>query len=131
MAMPAVMEPPGELMYSQLSFFGSSAASISICVYPDYKLSIPTAFTPNGDGLNEVFQAQGIGIHEFHMEVFNHWGERMCYINSLSDYWDGTFRGNLVPQGVYVWYAHVRVLVPTGTKFLRLDGMVGVFPGKH
>jgi gliding motility-associated-like protein len=103
----------------------------SICVYPDYELSIPTAFTPNGDGLNEVFQAQGIGIHEFHMEVFNHWGERMCYINSLSDYWDGTFRGNLVPQGVYVWYAHVRVLVPTGTKFLRLDGMVSVFPGKH
>ena len=103
----------------------------SICVYPDYELSIPTAFTPNGDGLNEVFQAQGIGIHEFHMEVFNHWGERMCYINSLDDYWDGTFRGNLVPQGVYVWYAHVKVLVPTGTKFLRLDGMVSVFPGKH
>ncbi len=109
----------------------SDTFTYSICVYPDYELSIPTAFTPNGDGLNEVFQAQGIGIHEFHMEVFNHWGERMCYINSMSDYWDGTFRGNPVPQGVYVWYAHVRVLVPTGTKFLRLDGMVSVFPGKH
>lgn len=105
--------------------------SYSICVYPDYELSIPTAFTPNGDGLNEVFQPQGVGIHEFYMEVFNHWGERMCYINGINDYWDGTFRGNPVPQGVYVWYAQASVLVPTGRKFLRLNGMVSVFPGKH
>lgn len=105
--------------------------TMPVCVYPDYELSIPTAFTPNGDGLNDVFKAEGTGIIDFHMEVFNHWGERMCYINSLSDYWDGTFRGNLVPQGVYVWYAQVQVLVPNGKRFLRLDGMVNVLPGMH
>lgn len=70
-----------------------------------FKLFIPNAFTPDGDGINDVFLFKGVGIARFQANVYNRWGE-MVYSwneNSASEGWDGTQNGKPVPTGVYTY----------------------------
>jgi len=66
---------------------------------------IPTAFTPNGDGLNDTFKivGEGIDLNSFKMTVFNKWGQLVFESNNPDIGWDGTQNGALVPDGVYIW----------------------------
>ncbi len=67
-------------------------------------LFIPDAFTPNGDGINELFMAKGIYIEEFQMMIFDRWGEEVFAFSSIEKGWDGSLPGgSLAPQGVYVY----------------------------
>jgi gliding motility-associated-like protein len=77
-----------------------------ILVGEDFGLYVPDAFTPNGDGLNDIFTAKGIGIAKFNMNIFDRWGELLYSTNSMENGWDGKFhsRGDeIVKQDVYVW----------------------------
>lgn len=68
-------------------------------------LWMPNAFTPNGDGLNDVFEAKY--DHEakftFKMLVFNKWGEEIFKSNDIKKGWDGTYRGEPCPVDMYTW----------------------------
>lgn len=67
-------------------------------------LKIPDAFTPNGDGLNDVFKVLGEQITTFHLEIFDRWGGLIFSSNALSVSWDGTLQnGKQAPQGAYTW----------------------------
>jgi gliding motility-associated-like protein len=66
-----------------------------------YTMYLPDAFTPNRDGKNEVFGPVGQGITAYDMKIYSRWGE-LIYQTQNSEPWDGTFRGSLVPSGVYV-----------------------------
>ena len=66
-------------------------------------LYVPSAFSPNGDGLNELFLAYGDSIQNFQMYVFDRWGEQIFTSNNIAQGWDGKYLGNLVSQGVYVY----------------------------
>lgn len=71
---------------------------------PEEMIVIPNAFTPNGDGLNDVFIPKMKAVSNFSMEVFNTWGERMFMTNSLeSQGWDGTYKGQALPAGNYLY----------------------------
>ncbi|MFN3997434.1 gliding motility-associated C-terminal domain-containing protein [Algoriphagus sp.] len=71
---------------------------------PTEFITIPNAFTPNGDGLNDTFFPKLRAISSFQMEVFNTWGEKLYITNSLESIgWDGTYRGQLVPAGNYLY----------------------------
>lgn len=72
-------------------------------------LYLPNTFTPNNNGKNDVFYAYGTGIVEFKMQIFDRWGMLLFESNSLSNGWDGTYRGNKVQEDTYV----VRVLYRT------------------
>lgn len=63
----------------------------------------PTAFTPNDDGLNDLFGAIGINIIEFDLEIYNRWGSLVFKSNSINDWWDGTFHGEAAPEDVYTY----------------------------
>jgi gliding motility-associated-like protein len=66
-------------------------------------LHVPTGFTPNGDGTNEDWYVSYYGIRTLQVEVFNRWGT-LIYSASDKDFrWDGTYNGQHVPEGVYVW----------------------------
>ena len=65
------------------------------------RVYLPTAFTPNGDGLNDEFGAVGEGIDEYKLVVFNRWGEVIFTSNNLSSKWDGKYKGKAVPFGSY------------------------------
>ncbi|MVT41518.1 T9SS type B sorting domain-containing protein [Chitinophaga oryziterrae] len=68
----------------------------------DYLL--PTAFTPNGDGLNDLFHVVTYNIPKtFSMQVFNRYGGIVFASNDISAGWDGTLKGNPAPDGTYVY----------------------------
>lgn len=72
---------------------------------PIYRLFIPNVFTPNGDGLNDVFNVKGIGVSEegFLMQIFDRWGELIYQTNDLYKGWDGSKKGAKPKQDVYVY----------------------------
>ncbi len=61
-------------------------------------LYIPSAFTPNSDGQNDVFKAEGRGITQMHMIVYNKLGQKVFESTNIDIAWDGTFNGKLSPQ---------------------------------
>jgi gliding motility-associated-like protein len=66
---------------------------------------IPNAFTPNGDGLNDVF---GViprldYVNRFHISIYNRWGQLIFDTSDLNQGWDGTFKGKTCQAGVYVY----------------------------
>lgn len=68
------------------------------------KLFVPTAFTPNGDGKNDLFKAEfGENVIKFQLEVFNRWGQRVFNSKEIRKGWDGRVNGVLQPSGVYAW----------------------------
>ena len=64
---------------------------------------VPSAFTPNGDGLNDEFKAEGQGIQEFEMLVFDRQGTIIFHANDINMAWDGKFKGELLPAVSYFY----------------------------
>jgi gliding motility-associated-like protein len=65
---------------------------------------LASAFTPNGDGVNETFGPAYNGqITEFELRIFNRWGQEVFASRSPDAAWDGSFQGGACPAGVYVW----------------------------
>ncbi len=68
-------------------------------------LYVPDAFTPNGDGLNDVFRvfANPDAITGFSMQIFNRWGELIFESNNVAAGWNGIKQGQYCPAGSYIW----------------------------
>ncbi|HRY98944.1 MAG TPA: gliding motility-associated C-terminal domain-containing protein, partial [Bacteroidales bacterium] len=65
---------------------------------------IPTSFTPNGDGLNDVFRvftSADEDVLRYSLFIYNRWGELVYYSNDVREWWDGKFKGQDAPVGVY------------------------------
>jgi gliding motility-associated-like protein len=88
-------------------------ASVTIDVTND-TLFIPSAFTPNGDGLNDVFRVGNLGHYKVvEMSIYNRWGTMIYHVNDGSNRgWDGTYNG--VPQETGVFYYYVIISQPDG-----------------
>lgn len=82
-----------------------SSVSNTFTIIKEPNLFYPTAFTPNADGLNDIFNVFGQFITTFEMRIFNRWGEMMYVTDDLTRGWDGTFKGSLMPEGTYVFRA--------------------------
>ncbi len=72
---------------------------------PEFTFFIPNAFTPNGDGTNDYFFGQGIGIIDYDIWIFDRWGNEIFHGTHLTDLWDGRANGgdDVAQQDVYVW----------------------------
>lgn len=72
-------------------------------IISDSKLEFPNAFSPNGDGINDIYKAkEGYrSIISFHADIYSRWGTRIYSWDNLSDGWDGKVNGKDAPQGVY------------------------------
>lgn len=64
---------------------------------------MPNAFTPDNDGVNDTFGMTGQNVKDFKMQIFNRWGEVLFESNNPNDRWDGTYQGDKVQEGVYVY----------------------------
>ncbi|RMG26560.1 MAG: gliding motility-associated C-terminal domain-containing protein, partial [Bacteroidetes bacterium] len=74
------------------------------CVVFSPSIFIPNAFTPNGDGINDVFSIKGLFVNQYHLSIFNRWGERIFESRNVDEGWDGTNQQGLaVPEGVYIY----------------------------
>ena len=65
----------------------------------------PNAFTPDGNSLNEIWQPKGVGITDYHLMIFNRWGELIFETTEFNSGWNGIYKGDLVQEDVYVWVA--------------------------
>jgi len=72
-----------------------------IRIYPEPKVYMPNAFSPNSDGKNDVLQPIVNGVKFFDFSVFNRWGEKVYHSNDSQTGWDGTFKGATVQPGTY------------------------------
>ncbi len=72
---------------------------------------LPNAFTPDGDGLNDVFRVLGniATIHHMEFSIFNRWGERIFYTEDKYAGWDGHFKGTIAQIGTYVYLLKYRI----------------------
>ena len=64
---------------------------------------LPNAFSPNGDGRNDVFMPIESNIINYRMYIFDRWGKQIFESVSPSIGWDGSLNGSLCPMGTYVW----------------------------
>lgn len=83
----------------------STSISNSITIIKEANLSCPTAFTPNGDNMNDVFKVFGQFTAAVEFKIFNRWGELLFITNDLGKGWDGTYKGSAMPEGTYVFRA--------------------------
>ena len=76
-----------------------------IFIGPEYIFYIPNAFTPNGDGVNDLFLGQGIGIVKYELIIFDRWGNQIFYSDDLYKGWDGkaNLGAEMAQIDVYVW----------------------------
>lgn len=82
---------------------------------------VPSAFTPNGDGENDVFYVRGGPFTEMELRIYNNWGEQLFLSRTQQQGWDGTRDGVPQPVGVYVYTVYAK----TGDgKEYRLSGDV-------
>jgi gliding motility-associated-like protein len=68
------------------------------------RIFVPTAFTPNGDGLNDLARPISVGIRKIHsFTIFNRWGEVVFTTNQDRQGWNGIFKGQPQGSAVFVW----------------------------
>ncbi len=84
----------------------TGTASIKILAVTMSNIIVPNAFTPNGDGHNDVLRPHAIGIKDFkYFRVYNRWGQQVFFSANEGASWDGTVGGQTQPMGTYVWVA--------------------------
>lgn len=68
------------------------------------KVFFPSAFTPNNDGLNDVFRIITLdNLDHFYLSIYNRWGEKVFETNRSTEGWDGRTNGKLLSHDTYFW----------------------------
>ncbi|WP_046578204.1 T9SS C-terminal target domain-containing protein [Spirosoma radiotolerans] len=65
------------------------------------RVNVPDAFTPNGDGTNDLLQVFTAYITDYEFRIYNRWGEVIFASNNPEQKWDGTYRGSIYPAMIY------------------------------
>lgn len=77
---------------------------VTIKVFKGSAIYVPTGFTPNNDGKNDVLRPLGIGITKIHFfRIYNRWGQLVFNTSKLGEGWNGKLNGILQSMGTYVW----------------------------
>jgi len=76
---------------------------------------IPTAFSPNGDGKNDILFVRGAAVQTMDVKIFNRWGQKVFETTDMDKGWDGTFNGQAQPMDAYAFILNVTFI--DGTTF--------------
>ena len=86
-----------------------------VALTEEVKLFFPNAFTPNGDGINDVFEIKGTPVTNFNLYIYDRWGKEIWSTHNFETRWDGTdFNGKPVPADTYIY-------VISGTDYMKRD----------
>jgi gliding motility-associated-like protein len=81
---------------------------------------VPSAFTPNGDGLNDIFRAfVGEAVTDFNLLIYNRGGQLVFFGNDKNKGWDGKINGVIQPSQVYVWMIRYKILGDVNERLLK------------
>jgi gliding motility-associated-like protein len=97
----ASVSPHGKVCSEHITF--------PVQVTKNYTLYVPNAFTPNADGINDLYEVFGNkkALKFIEFMVFNRWGELIYKSNDIDFKWDGKYKGDFVGMGVYPYQLHV------------------------
>lgn len=102
----------------------SSPETVTVKVVDEVKVVLPNAFTPNGDGVNDVFRLRTLGLQKLlHFTVYDRWGNTVFTTRDLQTGWDGKRNGVPVSRGTYVWFLQG---IDLGGREIREKGTVSV-----
>lgn len=80
-------------------------ASMNVTVFKGSAIYVPTAFTPNSDGLNDILKPYYVAIKSLsYFTIYNRWGQKVFSTNDLNAGWNGLSKGNQKIEGGYVWF---------------------------
>jgi gliding motility-associated-like protein len=87
----------------------SHDTSISIYVERCNYFYFASAFTPNGDGINDTYGVGGQfeAVNQFDLYIYNRWGKQVFHATDPNERWDGTFEGEDAPDGVYTYVVYI------------------------
>ncbi len=100
--------PPGTTVYTVTVTDNACTRYDSVTVTIDpCDIHLPTAFTPNSDGMNDIFRVIGrlSYFRDFTFSIYNRWGERVFYTEDIEAGWDGTYKGITADLGTYFYMA--------------------------
>jgi gliding motility-associated-like protein len=102
---PSPLSSTPESMTYTVEFVDENGCSASdqVSIYFEGILYVPNTFTPDGNQFNERFGAVGGNIAEFHLMIFNRWGEMLFESYDMDEHWDGTYQGRVCQDGTYIW----------------------------
>lgn len=95
----------------------------TIKVNDNFSFYVPNSFTPNGDGINDIFQPKGVGVMKYAIEIFDRWGEKIFNSTIFETGWDGTYKGAPCKADIYIW--KIELVNPSG-KNLNYSGHVSL-----
>ena len=92
-----------------------------VIIDPDLLIYVPNVFTPDGDGVNDVFlpALDGFAVREYNLTIWNRWGELIFETDDEGQAWDGSLDGQEVQDGVYVWQIDLHAYDFVGRRRLR------------
>lgn len=103
---------------SAVSTVGCGSASDEVIVKVYKEVLMPNAFTPNNDGLNDLFRVLPLDNYELvSFDVYSRWGEKIFSTKNAMQGWDGTLKGQPQATGIYVYYIEMKS--KTGKKIVR------------
>jgi len=80
---------------------------VRVYIYPD--VYVPTAFSPNNDGLNDTWFIPALRAYsEFTVSIYNRYGQLIFYTKNNAKPWDGKFNGMLQASGAYVYVVDIK-----------------------
>jgi len=104
-----VVDSPGEY-WVRITYDNCQVTdSISVEECPKL-LMFPTAFSPNGDGLNDFFRPIGESVQLFAMSIFNRWGTLIFETTSMNPGWDGMYHGQRCPKDMYIYKVNYKTM---------------------
>ena len=81
----------------------ADTSSQRLILLPPGQIFTANAFSPNGDGFNDIYYVKGESIVELEFRIYNRFGMLIKQINNISEGWDGTINGKHAPEGVYTY----------------------------
>jgi gliding motility-associated-like protein len=76
--------------------------SVKITAIP--KIGVVDGFTPNGDGINDIWEIDFINDYpNIEVEIYNRWGEKLFYSKGYNNPWNGEYKGKILPTGTYYY----------------------------
>jgi gliding motility-associated-like protein len=84
---------------------GTASVKIKVFLLPP-SLYVPTVFSPNGDGTNDILVPQALGLRKMKFfRIYNRWGQLVFETSELNKGWDGTYKNTPQDPGTFVWAA--------------------------
>ena len=87
-----------------------SVLVIVTVVVEENNLIVPNAFSPNGDGKNDILYVKGRNIKTIRFVIYNRWGEKVFEAGRPEEGWDGKYKGQFADSAVFVYYVKVEFI---------------------